>query len=438
MTDEEFAEFIAEVNADDKPVYVLGYCCGAVDDANDGADMSYRSICPCPSIFKFCVSESKPKILSGLSDGSRYYGKLEKTIYSVGPVSGPDAVTTINPERGWGSSVTATDNGLKETVTTNCNFDRDEDGVRISPLTGNTETSYSGSVSVSGSHLYCTDLSEEYEYEGDLDVVFHYDIDGDLSWNGGASASASGQVGLFKFYDFVTSGCAEDPSEFSYTNTHNPTGGAPFTVTSDVGEPSLSTYSECPSWCDAEDSEGNVVDPVKGNECVTFRACGACNTNVPNPSVDFVTVDFCFIITNLRCGESYQGCYQIQKRSYLAFCDVEEQNNWFLHEVEQFNFTAQAEFHIVGGNLRVMEEDFVNANYSTSIYDYRDYFFRGYDDEGEEVWDTDADVITPTLGLPQEQGEQYRADAVNLWRTGDGDCPTDLDEEFECPFDIND
>ena len=435
MTDSEFREKINDAES----IALIGHCCKGYNYAgmNEEAgpiEFNYRTICPCPTPTLICVSESQPKILSGVSDGSRYYGQVVMTGYTAGDVSGPDAVTTNPPERGWGSSVSVTATNLQKTITATCNFNRDENGIRLSPLSGEMQVSTSGSVSVSGEHLYCFDKSELYETDS-LDEVFYYEIDGDLSWDG--DTGASGSVGLFKFYDFVTSGCDENPTEFSGTNTHNPSGGYPFNVSVQINNNNLTEeYSQCPSWCNAEDSEGNVPDPTLGTSCISYEPCGACVTTSSNPSVDEVDVKYAVLWTNLRCGENYTGSYNQQKRNFLAFCpDVDDEDNWFHDEGLQFAFTAMKPegWHLEGGNLNVSDCDFYNAGFSTSIYDYRDYFFLGYDDDENEVWDTDKTVVSPTRSLPKEQGEQYRIDpdGMSIWQES-GMCPT-VDDALLCP-----
>lgn len=434
MTDDEFREKINDA----KSIAVIGHCCTGYNYAGMNSEagpvsFEYRTICPCPVPTQICVSESSTKILSGISDGSRYYGQKVITGYTTGSISGTDAVTTNPPERGWGSSVTASADGLEKTITATCNYTRDENGVRVSPLSGAIQESTSGTVSVAGEHLFCIDLSEEYEVDS-LHQVFVYEIDGDLDWNGGSSASAT--VGKFKFYDFVTDGCSSEPSEYSYTNTHH-TDGQPFSVSVVINDNNLEEeYSQCPSWCDSEDSEGNVIDPQLGTECVSYEPCGACVTSSSHPSVNEVDVKYAVLWTNLRCGENYRGSYNIQKRDYLAFCpDVDDEDNWFHHEGEQFAFVADKPegWFLEGGNLNVEECDFYNAGFSTSIYDYRAYFFLGYDEDENEVWDTDKTVVSPTRSLPKERGEQYRVDpdGMSIWQES-GSCPT-VDDALLCP-----
>ena len=431
MTDADFEEKIKEA----KSIYVLGYCCIAYDQSANAVqggvqDMSYRSICPCPTSTQICISKGKQKFMNGISDGSRYFGKRETIGYDVTENSATGFGSGV-----WGNEVTATASGLMKTETVSCDFER-ENGVRKSPLRGGTSESYQGSVAVSGEFTDCLDIAEQYEFDGTLHDIDVYEISGSLQWEGGSSAS-DGQAGFYRTYEFVEDGCSNDPQEFSQSNTDNPDGGSFFTVSVPIlSNDLIETYSECPAWCDSEDDEGQVLDEVKGTECITFDPCGACVTSLTYPIAFVTDVDYAILWTNLRCGEAYKGSLQIQKREYLAFCeDVDDEDNWFYHEGVTFSFTADKPegWFLEGGNLNVSEERFYEEDFSTSIYDYRDYFFEGYDDEDNEVWDTDADVVTPTRSLPKEQGYQFRVapNARYIWRTS-SPCPTPQ-EDLACP-----
>ena len=391
MNDSQFKGKIENAES----IYLMGTCCPRIYGGSLEEGI-FKAVCGCPVATPIYVSRTTPKSISGLeSDDNRFYGQRETVGYTY----------ELEGSGSYFSGVSVNENiQLKKNEYANC------DGGSIS---------YSGMVTATASDVRSCEPSFPGESDtGEKEVSFI---------NGTAIASWSGSNTFLSNGGFTV-------ENWSYAPTCDPDQEEPPVepdfVFQDVGVTFIvnssnltETYSNCPSYCDIYDSNGDVIKNIKGSEPNTFRPCGASTLGSSGRGY-FQTVAQAYLITNLDKETSYSGSFIIQERNYLAnygFNEAPEpEDNWFLKEIVEFEFSCpnDRDWLILDGNLNVTEERFVEEDFSTSIYDYPETF-RGTDSDGNPEWNTDGEVVSPTNFVPNTQGKQHRKKMYFLYANKD-------------------
>lgn len=352
-----------------------------------GQNQDFKSICPCPVATPVYKSTSITKNISGIANASnnRYYNSRTTTGY--------DAELSEFWQQYLALSITT---GLTKTETASC------DGIN---------TAYAGSVSVTADDVTTCEVSAINPDGTTLYEVSIINADATSDeWEGPGS-------------DF----CLPYPSVFvdnwSYAESCDP-----------IEEPDFQfEFAPCISVDNSSVTEqygGGCVtlctipntDPVEGTAQISFVPCGASTLGTSNTATE-TNVKYAYIFKNLRVDETYSAYLRLQYRDYLANYGVGEapsaEANWQEDTPIQISeFTATEIFKVVGGSLNVPSANFIDKNYSTSIYSYPDTFYNPTTEE----WDTDGEVITPTTNLTEQSGKQYRIKESYVVKTSPMEC----------------
>tara|TARA_B110000305_G_C19438801_1_gene640581 strand:+ start:140 stop:1291 length:1152 start_codon:yes stop_codon:yes gene_type:complete len=380
-----------------EPNYFYRFCCIVPTWFTGGMDRSFMSICPCPVAEPVYKSTSQIKNITGIGYNNRYYGLAITSGYTT---------EFLYPEAAEHFTLTQDGSLLKTRMATT-------DGIDIT---------YGGSVSVGGSDDKC----EATDYPGFFTVTKYEAFNESADYSGGSSIVVGDWQDDSPAYSITGWSYAEscDPpfNEHIFYSRYN----SYITVNDD----NLTTeYSVCPVYT-------NDGDPIDGVSGISFIPCGASTLGSSSAGIK-TSVKYAYIFKNLRVGESYTAYLRLQYRDYLANYGFEEapsaEANWSEDtpiQIAEFDADeiiqdSKRSFKVVGGSLNVSDADFLDENYSTSIYAYPDTFY----DPTTQEWDTDGEVITPATNLAELSGKQYRIKESYVLRVSPMECEEEDEDE---------
>ena len=375
-----------------EPNYFYRFCCNVPTWFTGGEVLDFKTICPCPTAEPVYKSTSTKKNISGIANpnDNRFYSTRTTTGYGAAMSEFWQQYISLN-----------IDESLQRIETAICDND--------TPAIIN---SYEGSATATASDV----VECEVSYTAPDGTQFYeksvINVNASANWEGGITFCLPNNTIEVDNWSYAENCDVADDWDFDFK----------FTRCINVTEDNITQVygGGCLTLCTIPNT-----DPVEGTAQISFVPCGASTLGIDNTATE-TNVKYAYIFKNLRVDETYTAYLRRQYRDYLANYGVGEapsaEANWSEDTPLQVSaFTADEIFKVVGGSLNVPSADFLDENYSTSIYSYPDTFY----DPTTQEWDTDGEVITPTTNLTEQSGKQYRIKESYVVKTSPMECETE-------------